>query len=121
MFDVGRICVKLAGRDAGKKCVVVDVKDDKVLVDGGVRRREVNPKHLLPLEESIKISKGASHEKVAEAFKEVGEVWETKKKSAAERPRKGAKKDTKSSKKKASKKTAKKSAKSSSESEETSE
>ena len=28
MFDIGRVCMKIAGRDAGKKCVIIDVVDD---------------------------------------------------------------------------------------------
>jgi len=43
----GRICVKTAGRDAGLKCVIVDVLDDKfVLIDGETRRRKCNILHL---------------------------------------------------------------------------
>ena len=35
MFQVGRLCIKIAGRDAGKKCVIVSVLDDVfVLIDG---------------------------------------------------------------------------------------
>ncbi|HDJ97286.1 MAG TPA: 50S ribosomal protein L14e, partial [Thermofilum sp.] len=45
VFDVGRICVKTMGREAGKKCVIVDIIDDNfVLITGpkaasGVKRR----------------------------------------------------------------------------------
>ena len=28
MIEVGRVCVKIAGRDAGKKCAVIKVLDD---------------------------------------------------------------------------------------------
>ena len=43
IFEVGRICVKLAGRDAGSKCVIVEELDNHyVLVDGDVRRKKVN-------------------------------------------------------------------------------
>ena len=28
-IEVGRICIKLRGREAGKKCVIVDIIDDK--------------------------------------------------------------------------------------------
>ena len=89
-FDIGRICVKLAGRDAGKKCVIVDVlKDGKVLIDGEVRRRPCSLKHLEPLKETIEIKKGADHAAVAAAFKELGiELREKKSKEKTERPRK---------------------------------
>jgi large subunit ribosomal protein L14e len=84
-IEVGRICVKLNGREAGHKCVIVDVIDKNfVLITGpkkltGVRRRRTNVKHLEPTEDTIEIKKGAADEDVtkalgrgkkAEAFKE---------------------------------------------------
>jgi large subunit ribosomal protein L14e len=80
-IEVGRICVKLSGREAGRKCVIVDVIDKNfVLVTGpkkfsGVKRRRTNVKHLEPTEESIDVKKGASDEdvaKVAEKSKKSG-------------------------------------------------
>ena len=47
MFDVGRVCLKIAGRDAGKKCVVVEKLEGKyVLIDGMTRRKKCNTLHL---------------------------------------------------------------------------
>lgn len=70
MIEVGRLCVKTAGRDAGKKCVIVDVLDaNTVLIDGETRRRKCNIMHLLPLRETVEVQKGASHEQVAEVLK----------------------------------------------------
>ncbi len=109
IFDIGRICVKLAGRDAGKKCVIVESLDSQfVLVDGETRRRKVNMKHLEPLDEVLEIKKGASHEHVQAAFEKRGwNVWNTKPKQPSARPRlkrKVAVKDTsKVKEKKASK------------------
>jgi len=90
MIEIGRLCVKLAGRDAGLKCVVVDILDDKfVLIDGETRRRKCNILHLEPLKDVIKIKKKASHEEVKKEFEKLGlKVWETKPKQKAERPRK---------------------------------
>ena len=74
-FEVGRVCVKTAGRDTGKRCVVVDLMDKNfALVTGpksvsGVRRRRVNVNHLKPLEEKLTIEKGASDEQVATLLK----------------------------------------------------
>jgi large subunit ribosomal protein L14e len=71
-IDVGRLCVKLVGREAGRRCVVVDVIDrNYVLVTGppeltGVRRRRVNMSHLRPLDERIEIGRGAPDEEVME-------------------------------------------------------
>lgn len=90
MFSIGRICVKLAGRDAGRKCVIIDVLDEKfVLIDGDTRRRKCNIVHLEPLEEVIKIDKNASHDKVKTAFKKLGiELKDRKKKAPKEKPKK---------------------------------
>lgn len=69
-IEVGRICVKLTGREAGSRCVIVDVIDrNYVLVTGpreltGVRRRRVNMSHLRPLDESVDISRNASDEEI---------------------------------------------------------
>lgn len=90
LFEVGRLCVKIAGRDAGNKCVVVeDLGNGYVVIDGGVRRRTVNVKHLEPLAEIIKIKEKAAHEDVKAAFDELGlEAWKKKSKVAVERPKK---------------------------------
>ena len=65
--------MKIAGRDAGGKCVVVDVVDDNfVLVDGNVRRRRCSISHLEPLPDSVEIKKGASHEEVVAEFTKLG-------------------------------------------------
>ena len=90
LFNVGRLCVKLAGRDAGRKCVVVEQVDKTfVVVDGNVRRKKVNMRHLEPLADVVGIKDKASHEDVTSAFKKLGlEVWEKKSKQVAERPKK---------------------------------
>ncbi|PIN75235.1 50S ribosomal protein L14e [Candidatus Woesearchaeota archaeon CG10_big_fil_rev_8_21_14_0_10_37_12] len=90
MIEVGRICVKIAGRDAGKRCVVIDVLDSKfVLIDGQTRRRKCNMLHLEPLAQTVKISKGASRDKIVSAFKDLGiELREKKSKKPAAKPKK---------------------------------
>ncbi len=89
LFEEGRLCVKIAGRDSGLKCVVVEQLDNTyVIVDGSTRRKKVNIKHLEPLAEIIKIKKGASHAEVAKAFEKLGfSVWETNAKTPTTRPR----------------------------------
>jgi len=73
MIEVGRLCVKIAGRDARKKCVVIDVIDKNfVMIDGQTRRKRCNIKHLIPLQQKIDIPKNASHEEVVSAFKKLG-------------------------------------------------
>ena len=106
MFEVGRLCMKVAGRDAGKYCVVVDVLDDHyVLVDGETRRRKVNVMHIEPLNKTVELERGASHADVKKAL-EGFEVRETKPKEKKARPKKGVKPaKTKAVKKTASKKS----------------
>jgi len=77
-IEVGRICVKISGREAGKKCVIVDVIDKNfVLVTGpktvtGIKRRRANINHLEPLSEKVEIKRGASDDEVIEALKAKG-------------------------------------------------
>lgn len=72
-MEVGQLCIKLAGRDAGKKCVIVDILDNNfVLIDGETRRRKCNIMHLEPLNQKIDIKKEASHETIIEVFKKLG-------------------------------------------------
>ena len=90
IFTVGRLCVKIAGRDAGNKCVVVQEVNEKfVVVDGATRRKKVNLKHLEPLAEFLEIKEGATHEEVAQAFeKKSWQVWNRNSKKVPERLRK---------------------------------
>ena len=90
LFDVGRMVLKIAGRDAGKKAVVVERLDDNhVLIDGQTRRRKCNLNHLEILPQVLKIKKGATHAEVTAEFKKLGlEVLDTKPKEKTERPRK---------------------------------
>lgn len=74
MFDVGRICIKIAGREAGKHCVIVKkLEENFVLVTGPkivtkVRRRRCNIDHLEPLQIKINIKENASDEEVLKAY-----------------------------------------------------
>ncbi len=78
MIEVGRICVKTAGREAGKYCVIVDVMDDgMVMVTGpkavtSVKRRKSSIHHVEPTPETIKIKKNAADEEVIAAYKQSG-------------------------------------------------
>ncbi len=73
-IEVGRICVKLTGRETGKKCVVVDVIDKNfALVTGpkkvtGIRRRRTNVDHLEPTAELVELKKDATDDDVEKAL-----------------------------------------------------
>jgi large subunit ribosomal protein L14e len=90
MFDVGRVCIKIAGRDAGKKCVIVKHVEGKFyLVDGETRRRKCNNLHLEPTGQVLSISEDASHSEIAKAFKEMGiSLSDKKAKAKTEKPKK---------------------------------
>jgi large subunit ribosomal protein L14e len=81
-IEVGRVCVKLTGREAGRKCVIIDVIDKSfVLVTGpknvtGIKRRRSNVNHVEPLQDKISVKRGASDEEVAEALKTAGKLGE---------------------------------------------
>jgi large subunit ribosomal protein L14e len=81
-IEVGRVCVKLYGRETGRKCVIVDVIDKSfVLVTGpktvtGVKRRRTNINHVEPLQEKVDVKRGASDEDVTEAIKAAGKLEE---------------------------------------------
>ena len=90
MIEIGRVCIKTAGRDAGLRCVIVDVLDGKfVLIDGETRRRKCNILHLETLKDVIKIKKNASHDEVKKEFEKSGvRARETKPKQKTERLKK---------------------------------
>ncbi len=79
-IEVGRICVKMAGRETGKKCVIVDVMDKSfILVTGpkkvtGVKRRRVNINHVAPTEDELHIKRGASDEEVTQVIEAAGKL-----------------------------------------------
>jgi large subunit ribosomal protein L14e len=83
--EVGRVCLKKFGRDAGGRCVIVDVIDKNfVLVTGpkevtGVRRRKVNISHLELTEGKIEISEEASDAEVRNALPRMVQPAEAKK------------------------------------------
>jgi large subunit ribosomal protein L14e len=83
-IEEGRICVKIVGREAGKKCVIVDVIDKNfVLITGpktvsDIKRRRANVDHLTPINEKIEIKRGATDEEITEALKSAGKLEEMK-------------------------------------------
>lgn len=79
-MEIGRLCVKIVGREAGRKCVVIDLTDKSfVFVTGpksvtGVKRRRVNVNHVEPLQDKIEIKRGASDDEVAQVLKTAGKL-----------------------------------------------
>ena len=77
-LNVGKIAMKIAGREAGKYCVVLtNPKDNFVTVTGpkvltGVKRRRCNIDHLEPTQYQVKLEAEASDKKVIDALKKEG-------------------------------------------------
>jgi large subunit ribosomal protein L14e len=113
-IEVGRLCVKIAGRDAGKECIIIDVTDKNfVLIDGNTRRRKCNIDHLELLPQKAELKKGAAHEDVLTALKALGIKAEKKAPAKPKKERKVAapaetKAEGKKGKKEAKPKAAKK-------------
>lgn len=80
--EVGRVCVKVAGREAGKKCVVVDVINKSfALITGpkkvtGIKRKRVNVDHIEPTDAKVTIKRGATDEEVVQALTDAGKLEE---------------------------------------------
>jgi len=76
--QIGRVCVKTTGREAGRKCVIVDLLDRNfVRVTGprsvtGLRRRRLNISHLSFLPHRMDIRKDATDAVVTKALKKAG-------------------------------------------------
>lgn len=87
MMQVGRVCLKIAGRDAGQHAVILSLDKKIALVDGQVRRRKCNVSHLEPLSQVVDIAENASHEQVVAALKGLGiDVVERKPRAKTEKP-----------------------------------
>lgn len=82
LFESGRLCVKTAGREAGKLCIVLDEADNNdVLITGpkiltGVKKRKCNIEHLEPLQSKIKIKSDARDEEIMDLLKKETEILE---------------------------------------------
>ena len=78
MLEPGRVCVKTAGREAGKYCVIVKkMEENFVLITGpksvtDVKRRRCNINHLEPTMEKLDIKADAPDSEVEKALKEIG-------------------------------------------------
>ena len=73
VLDVGRVCMKIAGRDSNKIAVVIKKLDDNhVLIEGNVRRKKCNVKHLEPLNKILKIKEEETGDKIRELLEKEG-------------------------------------------------
>ena len=66
-IEKGRVCVKIAGRETGKKCVIVDVIDENFveIVGNEVKNKRCNIKHLEPVDKTVEVSDDIEADKEA--------------------------------------------------------
>jgi len=81
-LEIGQVCVKTAGKEAGSVCVIVEKLDENfVLIDGQVKRRKCNVLHLKTLDKKLEIKKNESSETIKRELKALGfEIKEGRKK-----------------------------------------
>lgn len=88
LMDVGRVCIKKAGREAGERVVVLEVKDKNFVVIGGekVKKKRCNITHLFPTDQvmeksevnSLKVKEAKTKAKKTIAGKKVEKTKESK-------------------------------------------
>jgi large subunit ribosomal protein L14e len=78
MLEPGRVCIKIAGREASRYCIIVEKIDDSfVLITGpktvtGVKRRKCNIDHIEPTEHKFEIDSKADDTHLEELWKSSG-------------------------------------------------
>jgi large subunit ribosomal protein L14e len=73
VFDIGRVCRKTSGLDAGKLCVVLSKdKNFATIVGPNIKKTKVNLRHLEPLPNMVKAGKDASQAEATELLKNEG-------------------------------------------------
>lgn len=84
ILEPGRVCVKTAGREAGKLCVIIETDSKNknfVVIDGNVRRKKCNVRHLKFFSVVVKITKSSSKDEIIRALKTAGFEVKLKEKS----------------------------------------
>ena len=84
ILETGRICLKIAGREAGKYCVIVKPIDSGfVMISGpknitGIKRRKCNVFHIEPTNEKLNVSEDAEDSALENAWKASGLIEKLK-------------------------------------------
>ena len=66
-LEIGSVCIKLCGREAGEQAVVLEKVDEKYvsIIGPRVRKRKCNIYHLFPTGKTIKITKSVTQKELA--------------------------------------------------------
>jgi len=86
IFSPGRVCVKIAGREAGRHCAILEIIDENFVVIEGpeVRKRKCNILHLEPISEVVDTANAI--QQISEKFNI--KIHEKKEKQKKEKPQK---------------------------------
>ncbi len=65
-LEVGSVCVKTTGREAGNRAVVIEEVDDNFVIVQGprVRKRKCNVLHLVPVGKKISVTRSMSQKDI---------------------------------------------------------
>ncbi len=98
-MDIGDTGIKIAGRESGQICAVVDKIDENFVMVVGprVRRRRCNVAHIKPLPKKLSLKKGASDAEVIDALIKLGLI--RKEDVPAKKPKKEKKEQVKAPRK----------------------
>lgn len=67
-LEMGTVCIKLCGREAGEQAVVLEKVDEKYvsIIGPKIRKRKCNIYHLFPTGKTIKVTKSTSQKELVE-------------------------------------------------------
>jgi len=74
IFEVGRVCRKTRGDDAGKLCVLLSKPDNNTvsIIGPNIKKTKVNLNHLEPMPNTVKASGHSSQADITELLKNEG-------------------------------------------------
>lgn len=71
LLEIGRICIKRAGKNSGEKVIIVGFEKNLPIVEGlHSKRKKCNPKHLFPTVKKAELKENPPREEVIKFLKE---------------------------------------------------
>jgi large subunit ribosomal protein L14e len=74
ILDVGRVCMKVKGKNAGNYCVIVEKPEKNMVTIEGrdIEKTKVNILHIEPMPTILKIGKSAKRDEIIKALEKEG-------------------------------------------------
>ncbi|MDD5112265.1 MAG: 50S ribosomal protein L14e [Candidatus Altiarchaeota archaeon] len=74
IYEIGRVCRKTAGAEAGKLCVILTKPTEGMVTIAGpnIKKSKTSMAHLEPLPNTVQIAKDAGQIEAVEALKKEG-------------------------------------------------